>query len=84
MHYYLSYMVVDSIFRGDRPQVFRTYWIIDLNQTHSRLASCNAKNSAWSDGVLVMVCFTYCHEIVVPPHVNKYPVCDWALQGYDK
>jgi len=38
-----SYMIVDSIFFEDKPQVCRTYWIIDLNQTHSRLTSHNAK-----------------------------------------
>jgi len=45
-------MIVDSIFPKDRPQVYRTCWIIDLNQTHSWLTS-----RTWFGDVIVMVCF---------------------------
>jgi len=30
-------------------------------------------------GVAIMVCFTDRHEIIVPPHVKKYFVCDQPL-----
>ena len=80
MHALLSsYMIVDFIFSEDKPQVCHICWIIYLNQTHSRLASCNAKIFAWIDDVVFIVCFTDRYEITLPPHVNKYPVCDWPL-----
>jgi len=31
------------------------------------------------DNVDVMVSFTYRHEIILVPHVNKYLVCDQSL-----
>ena len=79
-----SYMIVGAIFPKDKPQVSRTCWITDLNQTHSQLASCKAKIYAWLVDVAVIVCFIDCHGIVVPPHVNKYHVCNIPLWGFDK
>ena len=66
-----SYKIVVFTFPEEKPQVFCTCWIKDLNQMHSRLASCSAKNYASLDEVIAIVCFTDLHEIVVPPHVNK-------------
>lgn len=34
--------------------------------------------------VAVMVCFIDHHEMVVPSHVNRYPICDLPLWGSDK
>lgn len=79
-----SYMIVDAIFLEDKPRVSHTCWILDLNQTHLWIASCNAKIYAWLDDAVVMVCFTDHHEMVVPPDANKYPVCDLPLCGSDK
>ena len=44
--------------------------IIDLNQTHSLLASCKAKISKWLREVATMVYFTDLQEIGVPPYKN--------------
>ena len=55
-----SYMVVEFIFLKDKPQVCHTCWIIDLNQTNSRLTSRIAKNSTWFDNIVFKKSFTCC------------------------
>jgi len=46
---------------------------------NSRLASCNAKIMQDFDDVIVMVSFTYRHETIVLPYVDKSLVCDQPL-----
>jgi len=65
-------------------QVAWMCWVTNLNHTHSRLASWSAMTSAWLEEVTISVCFFECQEIVVPPHVNTYPIWDLTLCGSDK
>ena len=69
---------------NENPQVFWIWWITDLSQMHSRLASWSAMISEWLDDVATKVCFVERHDIVVPLYVKTYPVCERALWGSDR
>jgi uncharacterized membrane protein len=85
MHAILSSYNIIGLFLIDfRLHSYWMYWIIDLNQTHSRPASYRAINSAWFDDVIVSVCFVGYHEIAVPPYINTYSDCDRVLCEYVK
>ena len=53
-----SYNIVGLFFIEDNPHDFLMYCIMDLNQTHYRLASCMESISEWLEEVDIIVCFT--------------------------
>ena len=52
-----SYIVVGIFFFKEKPHISWIWWVIDLNQTHSQLASWMAIISAWFEEVATNVCF---------------------------
>ena len=62
-----SYNTVDLFLIEDNPHDFMMCCIMDLNQTHCRLASCMASISEWLEVVVTIVCFTNLQDIVIFP-----------------
>ena len=62
-----SYNIIGLFLIEDNPHDFMMCCIMDLNQTHSRLASCIASISEWLEEVATIVCFTDLQDIVVFP-----------------
>ena len=62
-----SYNNVGLFLIEDNPHDFLMYCIMDLNQTHSRLASYMASISGWFEEVATVVCFTDLQDIAVFP-----------------
>ena len=62
-----SYNTIGLFLIEDNPHDFLMCYIMDLNQTHSRLASCMASIFEWLEEVATIVCFTDLQDITVFP-----------------
>ena len=62
-----SYNTVSLFLIKDNPHDFLMYCIMDLNQTHSRLASCMVSISEWLEEVVTIVFFTDLQDIAAFP-----------------
>ena len=62
-----SYNTVGLFLIEDNPHDFLMYCIMDLNQTHSRLASCMVSIFEWLEEVATIVFFTDLQDIAVFP-----------------
>ena len=62
-----SYNTVGLFLIEDNPHDFLMCCIMDLDQTHSRLASCMTSISEWLEEVATIVCFTDLQDIAVFP-----------------
>ena len=60
-----SYNTVGLFLIVDNPLDFLMCCIMDLNQTHSRLASCMTSIFEWLEEVATIVCFTDLHDIAI-------------------
>ena len=60
-----SYNTIGLFLIEDNPHDFLMYCIMDINQTHSRLASCMTSISEWLEEVATIVCFIDLQDIVV-------------------
>ena len=74
-----SYNTVGLFLIKNNSYDFLMCCIMDLDQTHSRLASFMASISEWLEEVATIVCFNDLQDIAVFPYVNIYPVCDQAF-----
>ena len=62
-----SYNIVGLFLIEDNPYDFLMCCIMDLNQTHSQLASCMTSISKWLEEVSTIFCFTDLQDITVFP-----------------
>ena len=62
-----SYNTISLFLIEDNPRDFMMCCIMDLNQTHYRLASCMTSISEWLEEVATIVCFTDLQDVTVFP-----------------
>ena len=62
-----SYNTVSLFLIEDNPHDFLMCSVMDLNQTHSRLASCMASIFEWLEKMATIVCFIDLQDIAVFP-----------------
>ena len=62
-----SYNIVGLFLIEDNSHDFLICCIMDINQTHCRLASCMTSISEWLEEVATIVCFTDLQDIAIFP-----------------